>query len=324
MKYIKRGLIYLLLSSLALNSQDFELQISIGDSDVFSRNGFLADPVTDIHYSSESYGHFTSSHNYAKSSNLIWFEIDDVDFHKSLAQEDLLVSLKLQQDRIHIYSNCRLGISMQIDYQKWQEVLENPEIWDRWLHSLTLYLKSQNIEYLEIYPITKNILESPVKDNIIELQSILEKQEIRTVLGIQEASAALEGSPFLWEIRAFDYSGKHTTLEALEEQLFLLDKKGIPAYSIIAGIPLYGRVYDSGKPGYWFDSMTYDAIIGNFPATADANQLGGYFYNGPDLLIKKINLCLQYQIGGIKLNRIEWDSPEEGLSLYLTALETIP
>lgn len=323
MKYIRRGLIYLLISTVVLYSQDFELQLSTGSSDVFNTHSFLADPISDAVFSSGNYESFSPFHYYVASSDLLWFEVDKIDLLQPLSQRESLQALNLQQDRFNLYRDYDIGISLQIDFPEWQNSLHDMETWDRWLHSLSLYLKDQNIKYLEIYPVTEDLLNTPVKDKIMELQSILEKQNVVTILGIQEASAALVDSPFLWEIRAFDYSGKHSTLEALEEQLFLLEKKGIPSDKILAGIPLYGRIYSSEQTGYWFNSMNYKDICRNFSPSTEENQKGGYFYNGPDLLHEKIDLCRQYDIGGIKLNRIEWDSPEESLSLFQTALGLI-
>lgn len=313
----------LLLCSFPLFSQDLQLQFSTSVNDSLITSSFLADPLPDTDFTKNEYSSF-SSYSYFSSSDVIWFEIERIDFHESLSQRDILRHLSLQKERLNLHHQSRTGLSLNINYLQWESLEYEEDIWERWSQSLSLFMKDQGLQYLEIFPVSEQWADSTIYNRLMDLEKLMESQGVSMVLGIQDAEAAREDSPFIYEIRAFDYSGKHSTLEALEEQIFLLKEKGLSADRILAGIPLYGRNFDSEDNGYWFESIPYREIISRYDPSRDENIQDKYFYNGPVLLEQKIDLCKEYGIGGIKLNRLEWDSPDEGFSLYRAALDSIP
>jgi len=323
MKYRGTILFYLLFLSFPLVSRDIQLQFSTAESQALLSPGFLADPLPDIHYTKDAYYSYSAYPSLA-SSDVIWLEIENVDFYEALSQRKDLRLFSLQKERLNLFYPCNTGLSLNIEYLEWQTLMQEKEIWLRWSQSLALLMKEQDIQYLEIYPVSEALIQSSVYPLLIDLEEQLKNQGVQLILGIQNADAATAESPFHYEIRAFDYSGKHSTLEALEEQLFLLREKAIPAERITAGIPLYGRNFNSEDQGYWFDSLPYKDIVSLYHPSIEENIQESYFYNGPSLVKQKIELCKEYGIKAVKLNRLEWDSPVKPLSLYQAALELIP
>jgi hypothetical protein len=129
-------------------------------------------------------------------------------------------------------------------------------------------------------------------------------------MGRQEKSI-----PFLWEkaefviIEAYDFSGRHSTLENAEEAVenFIL-RRGRRAENLILGIPLYGRKYKSSDPEYWIRQKPYSEIVDSYNPEAGVNEVDNYYFNGPLLAREKTEMALAKKMGGIALYPIEWDS----------------
>ncbi len=101
-------------------------------------------------------------------------------------------------------------------------------------------------------------------------------------------------------LMAYNGGGKHATYEsALADAEILLARTGIPPEKLILGLPFYGRDYRTDSPNYWTDTKSYADISEGFSPEPSQDEAGGYAFNGPDTIGKKVQWAQEKELGGI-------------------------
>ena len=121
--------------------------------------------------------------------------------------------------------------------------------------------------------------------------------------------------PPIWErsdyvmIQAYDFSGRHSTLENAEESIvnFIRRKRKEPS-SLILSVPLFGRKYRSSDPDYWVKKLPYYELVDSYHPEKGTNEVDYYYFNGPGMAQQKTILAKEKELGGIALYPYEWDS----------------
>lgn len=106
-------------------------------------------------------------------------------------------------------------------------------------------------------------------------------------------------------VMAYDYGGKHSTLQHATTAVDSLIALKIPANKICLGIPFYGRQIDDRSK-----ALSYANIVKRHPpASTASDESAGYYFNGPATVAAKTNLALSRKLSGVMIWEIGQDAP---------------
>ncbi len=158
---------------------------------------------------------------------------------------------------------------------------------------------------------------SPEREELVNFSKIIAvlRAKDRSVPYIYALSREEKPLPPLWEsadgfiIKAYDFSGRHSTYENAEESVVnFIRRKGKSPAELILSIPLYGRKYRSSDPEYWVKQLPYREIVEDYYPGRDVNEEDNYYFNGPDMAERKTRLARDKELKGVALYPYEWDS----------------
>lgn len=112
-------------------------------------------------------------------------------------------------------------------------------------------------------------------------------------------------------LMAYDNGGRHSTLDLAFDSADQLLRQGVPARKICLGIPFYGRPHE-GKFG---EATTYAEIVEQYPLKPGHNEAGGIYFNGPELVARKVQLARRLSLGGVMIWELGQDTTEAERSL---------
>ena len=158
---------------------------------------------------------------------------------------------------------------------------------------------------------------SPEREELLNFTKIIDvlRADNRNTPYIYALSREEKPLPPLWEsadgiiIKAYDFSGRHSTYENAEESVVnFIRRKGKSPAELILSIPLYGRKYRSSDPEYWVKQQPYREIVEDYYPGRDVNEEDNYYFNGPDMAERKARLARDKELKGVALYPYEWDS----------------
>jgi GH18 family chitinase len=120
-------------------------------------------------------------------------------------------------------------------------------------------------------------------------------------------------------LMSYDDEGRHSTLEQATDNLDKWIDAGIPAEKIVLGVPFYGRRFSASDRS----SATYGEIVARFTPDADADEVDGYYFNGPETMQAKVELAMEHGLGGIMVWELAQDSQDEEASLLRVIRRTL-
>ena len=174
---------------------------------------------------------------------------------------------------------------------------------------------------------------SPQREDVDNLELLLNElrktekgKEIPYIYALKREEKPVEP---LWDradeiiIKAYDFSGRHSTYENAEESIVnFIRRKGKDPSSLILSIPLYGRKFPSSDPDYWIKQIPYKELVDCYHPERDCNEKDDYYFNGPDLAVQKTILAKEKELKGVALYPFEWDS--RGPYSLKEALSAVP
>ncbi len=109
-------------------------------------------------------------------------------------------------------------------------------------------------------------------------------------------------------LMTYDFYGRHSTWEGtLEAVEYMMARYRIPPEKLFMGLPFYGRIFDGYSPDYWKKSQSYQEIVRDFSPAPDVDEAGGYFFNGPATVLRKLSIVSEHTLGGIFIWEIGQD-----------------
>ncbi len=105
-------------------------------------------------------------------------------------------------------------------------------------------------------------------------------------------------------LMSYDGPQRHSTFEQAVEEVGSLRKRKVPAAKIRLGLPFYGRGIEERDK-----VLTYAQIVQQHAPKPNVNEMDGLYFNGPDLIRKKLDWARQQKLGGVMIWEIGQDAP---------------
>jgi len=125
-----------------------------------------------------------------------------------------------------------------------------------------------------------------------------------TVAGWQRLTPLAIRSADLVQLMAYDRPGHHSTFEGTLADLASLARQGVPRAKTVLGLPLYGRHITQRD-----QTLTYQELLQRFAPAPGADEAGGYAFNGPETLRRKVAHARDEGLAGVMIWELGQDAP---------------
>ena len=116
-------------------------------------------------------------------------------------------------------------------------------------------------------------------------------------------------------VMSYDNGPRHATYEQAVKDLNNMASLGVPAEMQLLGLPFYGRQITNRK-----NALTYAEIKVRFRPKRGQDEAGGYYFNGPDTIAKKVKLAKERGLSGVMIWEIGQDAKGKDSLLKQVAL----
>ena len=148
-------------------------------------------------------------------------------------------------------------------------------------------------------------------DLMKDLKQITDRQEKTLSMAVSRhrlLPAETYDIPDSINLMAYDFYGRHSTWEGTLEALeYMLTRYKIPPEKIVMGLPFYGRIFDGFSPEYWKKSQSYREIVRDYTPSPWQDEAGGFYFNGPETIARKMQLASDHNIEGVFIWEIGQD-----------------
>lgn len=120
-------------------------------------------------------------------------------------------------------------------------------------------------------------------------------------------------------LMTYDNGGRHSTLDLAFDSVDRLLDRGIPAEKICLGIPFYGRPFE----GPFGETTTYAEIVSRSTLRPSDNEANGIYFNGPELVARKVRLARRLGLGGVMIWELGQDVADPQRSLLNAIDQTV-
>ncbi len=142
---------------------------------------------------------------------------------------------------------------------------------------------------------------------IIELKRVLKPHHLTVtaaVAGWQNLPKAGWLALDAVHLMAYDGPKQHSTYESAVADVQRLRDQGMPADRIRLGLPFYGRgITERDK------ALTYAEIVKKYAPSPEVNEVEGAYFNGPDLIRRKLKFTAEQKLNGVMIWEIGQDAP---------------
>lgn len=105
------------------------------------------------------------------------------------------------------------------------------------------------------------------------------------------------------QLMSYDNGPRHATFAQAEKDLDTMTKLRTPTNKLVLGLPFYGRQITNRN-----NALTYAEIKQRFRPSKEQDEAGGFYFNGPDTLVKKVKLAKQRGLAGVMIWEIGQDA----------------
>jgi len=105
---------------------------------------------------------------------------------------------------------------------------------------------------------------------------------------------------------AYDQSGRHSTY-AFAEKVAAQAVELLPPSKVTLGLPFYGRHLQTGDWKSYEDLMKPEDFSDGPSASLEADEAGGYYYNGPLTIARKVRLAASHGLQGVMV----WEAGQD-------------
>ena len=116
-------------------------------------------------------------------------------------------------------------------------------------------------------------------------------------------------------VMSYDNGPRHATYEQAVADLNKMALLGVPAEMQLLGLPFYGRQITNREK-----AITYAEIKERFQPKREQDEAGGYYFNGPATIAKKVKLAKSRGLAGVMIWEIGQDTKGTGSLLKQVAL----
>ena len=107
---------------------------------------------------------------------------------------------------------------------------------------------------------------------------------------------------------SYDQPGRHSTWE-FAERVAKQGARMLPAHQVTLGLPFYGRHVSTG------DWKSYEDLVqAHAPLAPGTDEAGGYYFNGPDLIMRKTRLARELGLGGVMIWEVGQDCRQNAVT----------
>ncbi len=106
------------------------------------------------------------------------------------------------------------------------------------------------------------------------------------------------------QIMSYDRGRRHSTFEAMVGHVDKLLEAGVPEERLVVGLPFYGRRMERLS-----EAMSYRDILERFDPPPDADEAGGFFFNGQETIRKKTRFAKERGLRGVMFWQLGQDAP---------------
>jgi len=118
-------------------------------------------------------------------------------------------------------------------------------------------------------------------------------------------------------VMSYDNGPRHATYEQAVADLNKMALLGVPAEIQLLGLPFYGRQITNRD-----NAITYAEIKERFQPNREQDEAGGYYFNGPATIAKKVKLAKSRGLAGVMIWEIGQDAKGTGSLLKQVSLAT--
>jgi len=104
-------------------------------------------------------------------------------------------------------------------------------------------------------------------------------------------------------LMSYDHQDRHSTMEKAVSDVEALRKMGFPNSKIVLGVPLYGRNLKN-----WNDAKSFAEILAAHGPKPEADEAGGFYFNGRKTLEAKAAVVKKERLGGMMVWEVAHDA----------------
>ena len=154
-----------------------------------------------------------------------------------------------------------------------------------------------NLDYIGLLDLLKETRETLGEEATITLSYYPDgKQE--SLLIERQATQYVD----LLHAMAYDHHGQHSTMAhfvTATQQATTIFKE--EQFKVTIGLPFYGR---NTKNGDW---ISYEDLVTKHDLLPESNQMGDQYYNGVDMIRKKVRHAMEHEVGGVMIWEVGQD-----------------
>lgn len=105
------------------------------------------------------------------------------------------------------------------------------------------------------------------------------------------------------QLMSYDRGRRHATFESMETHVEKLLEAGVPKERLVVGLPFYGRRMEKLS-----DAASYHSIIEQFDPQPEADEAGGYYFNGQETIRRKTRYAREKGLRGVMFWQLGQDT----------------